>query len=210
MHTKELIKNYKTPFTPMSEDASLLSLYMKGSHSTGFFENNPVFIIDYSFKISDFEMSLPTISRFFLEEKNRKYIKLYTDFLNKWEAKQRHFENFSKAFVFEKIKEVIDSFLTLNPSYVTFELTDDCSVFFQSSVNGFNIYFEVYFTTDLKDGVEAITNIYKDGKSVFAYGGSIEVVSSKIVSKVSDASLENKPTQIDYAVSESPFATTAF
>ena len=194
----------------MEEDASLLTMYMKQQSQTGYFENYPVCIVIYNPETNNIESSLPTLSRFLSEKKNRKYMAYYSDFLNKWKQHQFHFRNYSQAFVFEKIKEVIDTFLTMNPSYITFELTKDCSVFFQSMVNGFNIYLELYFTNDLKDGVEAITNIYQDGRSIFAYGGSIEVVFSKIISKISTTSLEVRHTQTYYAISEPAFATTKF
>src|SRR6266487_696787 len=129
MNTKELIKNYKTPFTPMEENTSLFPLYVNYPRQTAFLENDPICIIIHSDNIPNIELFIPTLSKSFLENKNREYIKLYTEFLIKWEEKQMHFGNFSKAFVFEKIKEVIDSFLTLNPSYVTFDLTEDCSIF---------------------------------------------------------------------------------
>ncbi len=209
MSTLELIRKYKTPYTPMEQDSLVLSLYMKQSQHSGSLERNSVCII-HSEESSEVDISAPTMSRYFLEKKNRKYIELNSEFLSKWEQYQNYFSGFSKSFIFEKIKEVIDSLLTLNPSYVTFELTNDCSVFFQSLVNGFNIYFELYFTTDLKDGVEAITNIYKDSRNIFAYGGSIEMVFSQINSKVCKSSYEVEPTQSFYGISEPAFASTAF
>src|SRR5437016_6238323 len=88
-----------------------------------------------------------------------------------------------EKFVDEKRKEVIDNVLTLKPEYITFDLTGDCSVFFQSLIGDKNIYYELFFTEDIKGGVEAVTNIYKNGKVLFAYGGSIEDTFSKIHSK---------------------------
>ena len=87
--------------------------------------------------------------------------------------------------MFEKTKEVIDKLLTLDPEYITFELTEDCSVFFQSLVNDKNIYLELFFTKDVEEGVEIVTNIYQDRKNIFAYGGSIEDIFSKIKTRIS-------------------------
>lgn len=70
--------------------------------------------------------------------------------------------------------------------------------------------FEVYFSNDLKEGVEVITNIYHEGKSIFAYGGSIEVVFSRILSKVSLRDEQTAPTNFAHALSESPFTEIAF
>ncbi|HRH66236.1 MAG TPA: hypothetical protein PLU53_08065 [Bacteroidia bacterium] len=194
----------------MEADSLVLPFYMKQSPHSGSLERNPICIIMHSEESPEVGILASTMSQYFLEKKNRRYIELYTEFLTKWEQQQNYFSVFPKAFVFEKIKEVIDSFLTLNPSYVTFELTSDCSVFFQSLVNGYNIYFELYFTTDLKDGVEAITNIYKDGRTIFAYGGSIDTVFSQIDSKVCQTSYEVESTQSFYGISETAFASTEF
>lgn len=134
-------------------------------------------------------MTLPksfvsTINKFSFEKRNRKYIELFTEFISKWQHHNEYFNGFSQTFVFEKIKETIDNFLILNPNYIVFDLTADCSVFFQTLINGFNIYFELYFTNDSDNSVEAIINIYDNGECIFAYSGSIEVVFSKISSKV--------------------------
>jgi len=59
-------------------------------------------------------------------------IKLYSEFLLKWEQRKPHFPDFDKTFVFENIKLVIDNLRSLSPSYITFEFTNDGSVFFQS------------------------------------------------------------------------------
>ena len=62
----------------------------------------------------------------------------------------------------------------------------------------------------VKDGVEAVTNIYQDSKSIFAYGGTIESTFAKIRSKISQYSWSIEPTTSTYGVSESSFASTPF
>ena len=141
MHTAELISKYKAKYTPMAEDASIIAYYMHNSRETGSMDKNKHCII-----LNQTEENITTLNQFFAEQKVREYMKLYPEFLLKWEQHKLHFSGFAEPFVFENIKLVIDSFLSLNPSYVTFELTDDCSVFFQSLVNEKNIYLELYFT----------------------------------------------------------------
>jgi hypothetical protein len=198
------IKPVKTSFTPMPSDASILRLYTGHYHQTGSFADS----LESYPKMSSIKNpeSVLTLLR---ENKNRKYIKLYSEFIEKWDTKQMYFSDFPQLFISEKIKEVFDQILSLNPAYVTFDLTEDCSVFFQSLVNGFNLYIELYFTTDMKDGVEAITNIYYEGNNIFAYGGSIETVFSKIITKITKTDLEMEPA-ISYDLSESHFAEATF
>ena len=118
----------KSSFTPMEINSIVLPLYTEHRAETGFFESYPkCFAIERTEPIS-------TLRKIFIENKKRKYIKLYNEFLEKWNTKQMHFGNFQQGFIFEKIKEVIDGILSLNPNYVTFDLTEDASVFFQSSV----------------------------------------------------------------------------
>jgi hypothetical protein len=94
-----------------------------------------------------------------------------------------------------EIKTTINNILSLNPSYITFELTEDCSVFFQTSVKNKSIYLELFFTKDVVGEVEAITNIYENGKCIFAYGGSIEDAFSQI-----DKQLNKNTSVIEQAI----------
>jgi hypothetical protein len=211
MHTAELISNYKAKYTPMAEDASIIAYYMRNSRPTGSIDKNPycVIIINQN-EANNNILPIATLDQFFSEQKDRNYMKLYSEFLLKWKEHKGHFKGFSESFVFENIKLVIDRFLSLNPSYVTFELTNDCSVFFQSLVNGNNIYLELYYSNDVKDEVEAITNIYKDGECVFAYGSTIENTFSKISSKVQNNYWLKATSQSAYDISEQTFASTQF
>ena len=208
MHTSKLIRNYKSPYTPMEEDASIIAYYMKNFEPTGSVDKRPYSIIINQSEPNNNILPITTLEKFFSEQKDREYMKLYSEFLAKWEAHKPHFLGFSESFVFDNIKLVFDSFLSLNPSYVTFELTNDCSVFFQSLVNEKNIYLELYFTNDVKDGVEAITNIYQNGECVFAYGSTIEITFSKIFSKAQKHYWFKATSQSAYELSETAFAAT--
>lgn len=210
MHTAELISNYKAKYTPMAEDASFIAYYMRNSRETGSLDKDPYCIVINQSEAKNNILPITTLNQFFAEQKDREYMKLYSEFLLKWKQHKPHFSGFAETFVFENIKLVIDSFLSLNPSYVTFELTDDCSVFFQSLVNEKNIYLELYFTNDVKDGVEAITNIYQNGECVFAYGSTIENTFSKISSKAKKLYWLEATSQSAYELSEQTFASSQF
>ena len=111
-------------------------------------------------------------------------IKLYSEFLLKWEQRKPHFQDFDKTFVFENIKLVIDNLRSLSPCYITFEFTNDGNVFFQSLVNEKNVYLELYFANDIKEETEAVVNLYQNGACVFAFGGAIENTFSNLYSRV--------------------------
>lgn len=205
METQELIKNYKLPYTAMEESADTLALY-KDYKETGAWE--PKYTYEILFENQLINIHPSTLERFFKEKKSRMYIQLFVEFLKKWDKKEANFRGFPKATVFEKTKKVIDELLTLDPEYITFELTEDCSVFFQSLVNGKNIYLELFFTKEVKDEVEVITNIYQGGKNIFAYGGSIEDIFDKIETRVSQPHWYIEPTASFYGVSEPSFTET--
>lgn len=211
METIELIKNYKSAYTPMEEDAKIIAYYMKNQRETGIYfnTNSRVYIVVNSNNAIDHFSPISTLDKFFSEKKDRKYMKLYSDFLSKWNINKVHFSEFDETFVFDNIKVVFDRFLSLNPEYVTFDLTKDCSVYFQALVNEKNIYFELFFANDIKGGVEAITNIYKNGECIFAYGSTIEDTFSKIYSKIKKNHWFNEPTQA-YALPEKAFASSEF
>lgn len=205
METQELIKNYKLPCTPMEENDHILALY-KDYKETGFLE--PKYLYNLLFINPLINTHSPTSEKFFAEKKSRLYIQLFIEFSNKWEEKRASFAGFQKATVFEKTKEVINELLVLDPEYITFELTEDCSVFFQTLVNDKNIYLELFFTKEVQDEVEVITNIYQDGKNVFAFGGSIQDVFNKIETRVSQHHWYIEQTASFYEISEPPFAET--
>lgn len=207
------INSYKTPYTPMEEGAVLLTFYHRRNKETGFKEERIATefgLIDldhYYFQVSN----SPTRLQSLIENRSRKYIKTYSDFLLKWNKMGSHFAGHSKPFVFDMIKYVIGELLQMDPQYLTFNLTEDGSVFFQSMVNEHSIYFELFFIDDMEERTEAITNIYKDGKSIFAYGGKIDEAFSKINAKLSRVpSFVFEPTSEFYDLSRSTAAQTTF
>lgn len=189
----------------MEENADILAIY-KDYKETGAWEPSYTYKIFFKHRLNN--IHLFTLDKFFKEKKSRLYIQLFVDFLKKWDEKGVNFAGFPKVTVFEKTKEVIDELLTLYPEYITFELTEDCSVFFQSLVNNKNIYLELFFTKEVKEEVEVVTNIYQDGKNVFAYGGSIDDTFKKIETRVSQHHWYIEPTGSFYGVSEPSFTET--
>ena len=77
-------------------------------------------------------------------------------------------------------------------------------------VKGKNIYLELFFDEEVEDNVEAIVNIYKDGKVVIAYGGSIEETFQKVQKLLSSKDKITVSTSIPYAISGAYFATAEF
>lgn len=209
MNTKELIHSYKSDYTPLDENAKILRFYTKNVRSTNPFGSYREIIIRTITNKTELPF-ITTIEDFWLENKERQFIKLYSEFLVKWSKHKANFSTFGQAFVFDKIKIVIDRFLTLRPSYITFDLTDDCSVFFQALVGGKNIYLELFFTSDVEEDVEAILNVYQNRECVFAYGGTIENTFSKITSIVKKDYYADEPTRTDYDLSGTPIAATTF
>lgn len=205
MDTQELIKSYKLQYTPMEKNADILLLY-RDYKETGALEADNIYRI--LIETQPLNIHLSMLEKLLEEKRSRSYIQLFTEFLEKWREKGSYFTGFSKATVFEKMKEVVDKLLTFDPEYITFELTDDCSVFFQSLVNDKNIYLELFFTKDVEEGFEIVTNIYQDRKNIFAYGGSIEDTFSKIKTRISQYHWYIEPTASFYGVSKSSFTET--
>jgi len=206
MNYKERISGYKSMFTPMEDESKILEYYMRNFKETGEVGYQPVIRSVLHFH----KIPRTTFVESQYENKNREFIKLYTEFIAKWNADETHFAGFSKAMVFEKIKEVFDRLLGLSPNYITFELTEDCSVFFQSSVYNKNIYLELFFLDDVEDSVEAITNIYQDGKCTYAFGGTIENTFLQIEKKILKYIWKIEPTPSSYDLSESAFTEILF
>lgn len=152
---------------------------------------------------------LPTLNPLFAEENSREYIKLNSKLHEKWIEKSAIFSGFPKVLVFQKSKELIDKLLALSPRYVTFDLTEDVSVFFQASKNEYSIYSELFFTEEVNDKFEVVTNIYKDGKSILAYAGNIDETFSKIEAFVADPQTNFVWTEQDAYLSNAAFTATA-
>ena len=92
--------------------------------------------------------------------------------MNKWSEKGNLFKDSDVLLISSSIKEVLDSIIPLQPSFLSFDFTEDSSVFFKAVLNDFNIYLELFFDSDNSE-VEAILNIYKEKVNIFAFGGEI-------------------------------------
>ncbi len=155
-------------------------------------------------------LSLSSIKASAQERKSRKYVEYISEFSKNWNSKKSHFNSFAKDFVWDKFKTTVDQLLQLRPDYISFNLTNDCSIFFKAMVKGKNIYLELFFDEEVEDNVEAIVNIYKDGKVVIAYGGSIEETFQKVQKLLSSKDKITVSTSIPYAISGAYFATAEF
>ena len=120
------------------------------------------------------------------EAKNndKKYIEHYDDFLQKWKVCNSEFESFEEILVFEKFKVIINKLLAFNPQYITFSITDEQSIYFQSSIEDHNIYFELYFDRAFPDGTHSVINIFKNKKPLIAFEGSINECISEISNQI--------------------------
>jgi hypothetical protein len=113
------------------------------------------------------------------EEFSKDFIKYFTVFLHKWSEKGNFFKDSDVLLISSSIKEVLDSIIPLQPSFLSFDFTEDSSVFFKAILNDFNIYLELFFDSDNSE-VEAILNIYKEKVNIFAFGGEISECFEKI------------------------------
>jgi len=144
------------------------------------------------------------------ERKSRKYVEYISEFSKNWNSKRLHFNSFTKDFVWDNFKTTIDQLLQLKPDYISFNLTNDCSIFFKALAKEKNIYLELFFDEDAEENVETIVNIYKDGKVLIAYGGSIEGTFQKIQELFISKDKITVSTSIPYAISSAYSATAEF
>lgn len=79
-----------------------------------------------------------------------------------------------------KTKQIEGILLTFNPKYITYDLTGDSSIFFQTSINDKNIYLEIFIDHDPTDNIEAVIIIYQNKKCILLDGGTIESAFSHI------------------------------
>jgi len=188
MNSTELIGHCKTPFyTSIDEICKIDETYKNSTR-------------EFNTKLyGNIHLQLPTTtpirlvygnqtgfnSSIKIEENERKYITLLTELSSKWDKGSHGFIGILKTFVVNQVKTVIDYFHILDSKFVKVDLSNDNSVFFQSKIDDFNVYFELFFEENNNSDVEAIANIYKDGECVFAFGGSIEETFSKIRTNVS-------------------------
>jgi len=83
------------------------------------------------------------------------------------------------------IEELVENLVSLNPEYISFELTTDSSIFFQSIIKNKTVYLELFFEeNEERLEVELITNVYHEGKPILAYGGTIEDTFNRIKEKI--------------------------
>jgi hypothetical protein len=155
-------------------------------------------------------LSLSSIRASAQEKKSRRYVEYISEFSKNWDSKKPHFNSFAKDFVWDKFKTTIDQLLQHKPDYISFNLTNDCSIFFKAIIKGKNVYLELFFDEEVEGNVEAIVNIYKDGKVVIAYGGSIEETFQKIQELFNSKDKITVSTSIPYAISSAYFATAEF
>lgn len=106
------------------------------------------------------------------EEYSKEFIKYFRVFIQKWSERGNLFKESDIVLVSSSIKEVLDSIIPLQPSFLSFDFTEESSVFFKAVINDFNIYIELFFDSD-NSGLEAILNIYKEKVNIFAFGGEI-------------------------------------
>jgi hypothetical protein len=110
--------------------------------------------------------------RYKQEEFSKDFIKYFRVFLHKWSEKGNLFKESDVLLISSSIKEVLDSIIPLHPSFLSFDFTEESSVFFKAVINDYNIYLELFFDSD-NSGSEAILNIYKEKVNIFAFGGEI-------------------------------------
>lgn len=154
-----------------------------------------------------FVTSLSSLGTLAMEKKNRRYVEYISEFTNNWNLKKPRFNTFTKDFVWNNFKTALDQLLQLKPDSLSFNLTNDCSIFFSAQVKESNIYFELFFDEETEGFVEAITNIYKDGIVVLAYGSTMDETFGKIQELFPKDKI-TESTSIPYAaISGASFAT---
>ncbi len=155
-------------------------------------------------------LALPSIKASALEKKNRKYVEYISEFSKDWDSKKTHFNSFTKDFVWNNFKIIIDQLLQLKPDQVSFSLTNDCSIFFKALVKEKNVYLELFFDEESDGCVEAIVNIYSEGKVVIAYGGNVERTFQKIQEVFVAKDKITASTSIPYAISSAYLTAAEF
>jgi hypothetical protein len=143
------------------------------------------------------------------EKRNRRYVGYLSEFGRIWSLKKHQFTSLRKDFVWDQFKTTLDQLLQLKPEHLSFDLTDDLSIFFKAITKEYNLYLELFFE-ELDQTVESVVNIYRDGKVVLAYGGSIESTFNKIHELPTKNSKPIVQTAIPNAISSTPFATAEF
>lgn len=140
------------------------------------------------------------------EKRSRRYLEYVTEFEKLAAGKTHLIETLNRDLVWESFKTVIDQLLASKPQFISFDLTEDNSIFFKSVVKDYNIYLEVFFDED-EARSEAVLNVYKDGKVTLAYGGELNATLKKITELSSSKDKIVDSTSIPYEISGPYFAT---
>lgn len=143
------------------------------------------------------------------EKLSRRYLQYASEFLRLWRSKEQLFAGYNTEYIWQTYKSVIHEVLQLKPGYISFDLTDDSSIFFKANVKEFNVYLEVFFEDDSL-ACESVVNIYQDGKVILAYGGQLNAVFSKIEDVCGHKTKVIPSTSATYEVSGAYFATPTF
>jgi len=193
----------KTTRTPMLHD-SPTKVFFKGTvastqqHGYVTPSERPVVQLDYS----SWPKALPLSTQRLASKQKwaRDYMTLFPKLLFQWQEVKQRFVGFEERFIFNRAQKVLSDLLEQQPEYLQFNLTNECSVFFQTKIGDFNVYLELYFAADLPEKVEAVVNIYEDGTSVAAFSGSIQEAIEQIMQTVSVPYWETKaPYAFDFS-----------
>lgn len=136
--------------------------------------------------------------RYKQEEFTKDFIRHFKGFLTQWEEQSHFFKGIDVFLVTNAIKEVLELIIPLEPSFFSFELTEDRSIFFKVGINNYNIYLELYFAPETSE-FEAIMNIYKDKVNIYAFGGEI----FECVEKIKKVALVNSTYLCENELSDS-------
>ena len=118
------------------------------------------------------------------EKADNDYIEYINCFYSKWKEANPDFKSFDEFFVIRNFKTVIYKLLFYNPDYITFNLTDDQSIYIQSKINDNSIYLELYFDREFPEGIQLVVNVYKDKKPLLAFEGNIDECFSEIADEL--------------------------
>ena len=137
------------------------------------------------------------------EKLAKDFIRHFINFIKKWEeVDDTIFKDIDLISVSDKINEVLGNLILLNPSFLTFDLTEDKSAFFKASINGYNIYMELFFFSGSESpDLETILNIYKEKSNIYAFGGEVWECIEKIKKVVLSNSInvcENELSETSY------------
>jgi hypothetical protein len=111
-------------------------------------------------------------------------VELKREFDSKWPQNDSFFCDNNKHFVKCHFLSLIDHLLQIDPDYIVFQFTEDATIYFQSLIQGNDVYCELCFDLANILTVEALANIYRNGNSVLLCEGTIESIVRKITSTI--------------------------